>query len=152
MKYFAIFFLLLVVACQPQEIPMVLPEAEKSAVMEASNQYSTAILSSDFDQMRSLLDSDVVLMPTEDTAKKGADDVIDFFETGPDIEGSITPHQVEGSGDLAYVRGNYSITFIVNDTLRPSDTGKYVEIYKKQDDGSWRVILDIWNSDLSPEM
>ena len=152
MKYLVIFCLLLVMACQPPEVPATLSEAEISAVMEATTQYGTAIIASDFDKMRSLLDSDVVLMPTEATAKKGADDVIDFFETGPDLEGSITPDQVEGSGDLAYVRGNYNITFIVNDTLRPSDTGKYVEIYKKQDDGSWRLVVDIWNSDISPEM
>lgn len=152
MKYFAIIFLLLVLACQPQDTPSTLSEAEISAVMEATTQYGTAIIAGDFDNMRALLDPNVILMPTEATAKKGADDVIDFFETGPDIEGSITPDQVEGSGDLAYVRGNYSITFIVNDTLRPSDTGKYIEIYKKQDDGSWKVVVDIWNSDISSEM
>ena len=28
------------------------------------------------------------------------------------------------------------------------DRGKYVEIFKKQADGTWKVIVDIWNSDL----
>jgi len=28
------------------------------------------------------------------------------------------------------------------------ENGKYVEIFKKQTDGSWKVIVDIWNSDL----
>jgi len=152
MKYFAILFLVLVLACQPQEKPTTLSEAELSAVMEATTQYGTSIIASDFDNMRALLDPDVILMPTEDTAKKGVDDTMDFFETGPGLEGSITPDQVEGSGNLAYVRGNYSITFIVNDTLRPSDTGKYIEVWKKQGDGSWKIAIDIWNSDISPEM
>ena len=29
-----------------------------------------------------------------------------------------------------------------------NDTGKYIEIWRKQADGSWRVIRDIFNSDL----
>ncbi len=28
------------------------------------------------------------------------------------------------------------------------DHGKYVEIFKKQADGTWKVVADIWNSDL----
>jgi len=28
------------------------------------------------------------------------------------------------------------------------DRGKFVEIWKKQRDGSWRVVLEIFNSDL----
>jgi ketosteroid isomerase-like protein len=33
------------------------------------------------------------------------------------------------------------------------DRGKYLEIWKRQADGSWKVALDIFNSDLPlPEM
>jgi hypothetical protein len=29
------------------------------------------------------------------------------------------------------------------------DEGKYVEIWRKQPEGSWKVVLDIFNSDLA---
>ena len=29
-----------------------------------------------------------------------------------------------------------------------SDKGKYLTVWKKQPDGSWKVLLDIYNSDL----
>jgi ketosteroid isomerase-like protein len=32
-----------------------------------------------------------------------------------------------------------------------SDKGKYVTVWKKQKDSSWKVLLDIFNSDLPPE-
>lgn len=152
MKYLAILCLVLALSCQPQEKPTSLSEAEISAVMEATTQYGAAIVANDLDKMKSLLDEGIIMMPTEATAKNGIEESMDFFATGPSLEGSITPDQVEGSGNLAYVRGNYNLTFIVNDTLHIPDNGKYIEVWKKQEDGSWKVVVDIWNSDISSEM
>ena len=70
----------------------------------------------------------------------------------PEIEGSIRPEKIEGSGNLAYVRGNFDLTFIINDSTQVPDTGKYIEVWKKQEDGSWKIKVDIWNSDNPPEM
>jgi ketosteroid isomerase-like protein len=57
--------------------------------------------------------------------------------------------EVDGRGDLAYVRGTYSMMLTLPGATEPiNDTGKYIEIWRKQADGSWRVIRDIFNSDL----
>jgi ketosteroid isomerase-like protein len=120
--------------------------------MEATTQYGGAIVAGDFDKIRSLMGDDIVLMPTEAQAANGLDAAMQFMEEGPGIEGSINPEQVEGSGNLAYVRGNFDLTFIINDSTQVPDKGKYIEVWKKQDDGSWKVVVDIWNSNLSPEM
>jgi ketosteroid isomerase-like protein len=58
-------------------------------------------------------------------------------------------NKVEASGgDLAYSVGAYEES--VDDAKgKPiSDRGKYVTIWKKQADGSWKVVLDAFNSDL----
>ena len=47
--------------------------------------------------------------------------------------------EVAQSRDIGYVIGTYEMK---------TDTGKYIEIWKKQDDGNWKVALDILNSDL----
>jgi ketosteroid isomerase-like protein len=58
---------------------------------------------------------------------------------------------IEGRGDLAYVRGAYDLTLAPPGATAPVvDKGKYVEIWKKQVDGSWKAIRDIFNSDLPP--
>lgn len=152
MKNVAILCLLLVLACQPQEQTTTLSEQDISAVMEATEQYGGSIVAGDFDKIRSLMDADIVLMPPSESAAHGVDAAMQSMEGFPGMEGSINPEQVEGSGNLAYVRGNYNITFIVNDTTRIPDNGKYIEVWKKQDDGSWKVVVDIWNSNESPEM
>ena len=57
---------------------------------------------------------------------------------------------VAGSGDLAYSQGRYDLT--VNDAQgRPSpEVGKYVTVFRKQSDGSWKLTADIFNSDSPP--
>ena len=56
---------------------------------------------------------------------------------------SIRPVQVVASGDLAYSVGTYSLG-------KPApDTGKYVEVHRRQPDGSWTCVVDIFNSDQS---
>jgi uncharacterized protein (TIGR02246 family) len=57
---------------------------------------------------------------------------------------------VEGRNDLAYVHGAYEMSVLPPGESEPvGDKGKYVCIWKKQSDGSWKVALDIWNSDLA---
>ena len=51
--------------------------------------------------------------------------------------------EVSSSGDLGYSTGTYTATF--GDT---TDKGKYVTIWRRQSDGSWKVVEDMFNSDL----
>ena len=63
---------------------------------------------------------------------------------------SFTPTMVEASkgGDLAYSHGTYAMTMTVTKTKKPvTEKGKYVTVYRKQADGSWKAILDINNAD-----
>jgi uncharacterized protein (TIGR02246 family) len=56
---------------------------------------------------------------------------------------------IEASGDLAYSRGVYEATRTDRKTHEPvTDQGKYVTVYKRQSDGSWKAIQDIASSDL----
>ena len=58
-----------------------------------------------------------------------------------------TKIEVARSGELAYLYGAYELSW--NDAgKRMTDVGKIVEIWKKQPDGSWKCIVDTWNSDL----
>jgi ketosteroid isomerase-like protein len=49
--------------------------------------------------------------------------------------------EVAGSGDLAWGTGTFSLA-------RPApDRGKFVEVYRRQADGSWRCVADMFSSD-----
>ena len=51
-------------------------------------------------------------------------------------------------GDMVYSQGTYSMTMTNPKTKKPvTDKGKYLTIYVKQADGSWKVAADTFNSD-----
>lgn len=54
--------------------------------------------------------------------------------------------------DLAYSRGTWEFT-LTDPTGKPvTDRGKFVVVWKKQEDGKWKVVADIANSDLPPRV
>jgi len=62
---------------------------------------------------------------------------------------TLTPIEIEGRGDLAYVRGTYSFKIVGSDGHQVGeDHGKYLEVRRKQADGKWLIVADIFNSDV----
>jgi len=57
---------------------------------------------------------------------------------------------VARSGDLGYTSGTYEWSFKDASGKAVSDKGKYLIVWKKQADGSWKVLFDMNNSDLPP--
>jgi uncharacterized protein (TIGR02246 family) len=51
------------------------------------------------------------------------------------------------SGDLGYTAGIYEASFKQPDGKPVDEKGKYVTAWKKQKDGTWKAIHDIWNAD-----
>lgn len=58
--------------------------------------------------------------------------------------------EVARSGELGYTSGTYQMSFNDPSGKEATDKGKYVTVWKKQADGSWKVMLDIFNTDLPP--
>lgn len=56
--------------------------------------------------------------------------------------------EVARSGDLGYVTGSYELTESDASGKPITDKGKYLEVWKKQADGSWKCVADMFNSDL----
>jgi len=55
---------------------------------------------------------------------------------------------VAKSGELGYSQGTYNMTSTAPKTKKVlTEKGKYVTVYKKQADGSWKAVADIFNAD-----
>jgi ketosteroid isomerase-like protein len=53
---------------------------------------------------------------------------------------------ISSSGDLGYTYGTYEFRSTGKDGKIAVSQGKYTSIWKKQKDGSWKVVLDMGNS------
>ena len=61
---------------------------------------------------------------------------------------NLTPTEIDGSGDLAYEIGTYDL-MVRREARGPfQDHGKYVVVYRRRPDESWKAAADIFNSDL----
>jgi len=66
-------------------------------------------------------------------------------------QGGPSKVEVSKSGDLAYSYGTGVITMTDPNSKKPvSLKGKYVEVYRKQADGRWKNVADIYNGDGPP--
>jgi ketosteroid isomerase-like protein len=54
---------------------------------------------------------------------------------------------VSRSGDLGFTAGTYEDSFKGPDGAPVTEKGKYVCVWAKQADGTWKAVHDIWNSD-----
>lgn len=60
----------------------------------------------------------------------------------------LSVDEVQVVGDWAFERGRYTITVSPRAGGEPmDDIGKYITVYQRQQDGSWKMARDIWNSD-----
>ena len=53
---------------------------------------------------------------------------------------------ISASGDLGYTYGTFEFSAVGKDGKPLVEHGKYTSIWKKQSDGSWKVVLDMGNA------
>jgi ketosteroid isomerase-like protein len=89
-----------------------------------------------------LLAPNVPIARTKEEIRRTWIQIFASVPAGATFSGETTKVEVARSGDLAYSTGTYAIT---NPAI---DKGKFVDVWKKQADGSWKAVVDIINSDL----
>ncbi len=70
-----------------------------------------------------------------------------FADTSYTVSWKTAQASVAASGDFGFTAGTYVESYRKPDGARVTTHGKYVCIWKKQADGSWRAFRDIWNPD-----
>jgi ketosteroid isomerase-like protein len=64
------------------------------------------------------------------------------------VDWKTTSIEVAADGRLAYAIGTYELSQKDASRNPVSDKGKWVNVYKKQADGSWKCSVAMWSSDL----
>ncbi|MEO7394855.1 MAG: nuclear transport factor 2 family protein [Chitinophagaceae bacterium] len=139
-------YLFLIISCKPEPTP--LKENPQNGMIDAD------IAFSDLSKLKGMknafinyIDNNGILLRPDQLPIKGAD-AIDFLSQVDDATYTLNwiPEgaEVATSGDLGFTYGIY--------TLHGQDTvfrGNYVNIWKKQEDGKWKFILNSSNQGIS---
>ena len=145
-----------VVACaRTAEAPMNDPAADRAAVDAVRNQEMSAMNSGVADSMLAVYADDIVMMPPNELVVIGSAALRTWIDTTlkqVTMTGRYTSSSVEVSGDLAvdHYTGELTVTPRAAGAKPTSETIKGVHILRRQADGSWKIIQDVWNSDPSP--
>jgi ketosteroid isomerase-like protein len=92
---------------------------------------------------------DAMSLAPNEPAVKGRANQIAWYKAFPPFELAEEIVELDGRGDLAYARLTGTTKVTMPGATEPIvDTIKGMEIWKKQNDGSWKCACDVWNSDL----
>jgi uncharacterized protein (TIGR02246 family) len=135
--------------------PAGLSAEDEAALRALDAEWARAATAGDGKAVAALYAADATLLPPMEPPKQGEAakkywvDFTDGF-SGP---AELTTTTVEGRGDLAYVVGTYRMTLTPKKAgakAFPTEEGKYLEVVKKQADGSWKLVYDMWSPNAPP--
>jgi uncharacterized protein (TIGR02246 family) len=144
---------LLVFGCaQAPPAPPDTRAADEQAIRDMETAWVKEFAAKDMDKIvahyaddGTVLLSNAPTMVGKDAIRAGLKDAI----ADPTFTVDLKTVKVEVSKDnLAYSQGTYSTKATDAKTKKPvAETGRYVEVYKKQADGSWKIVEDINSPD-----
>jgi ketosteroid isomerase-like protein len=137
-------------ACQP---PPDRSAAAAAAVRAADSAWAKAFLDKDAAASAGFLEAEGVIMAPNGpavTGQPGARAMFESYFALPGLTGAWKASDVAASrsGELGYSSGTYEMS--VNDSAgKPvPDRGKYATVWRLQPDSTWKVVVDVFNSDL----
>jgi len=140
-------------ACQVLQQQQADLKNEENAIRQADMDWSKAAASKDVDKVVSYYAEDGAIYPPNAPIASGKPGVKVEWTGMVNLPGFMVtwaPSRVDvaRSADLAWSTGTYTMTTSVPGNPA-TDHGKYVAVWKKQQDGSWKVAANIFNSDLA---
>ena len=122
-------------------------EADAASVKAIAAKQVNATVSY-YDEEASILMPNAPIVTGREEIRKAWEQM--FATPGFNLAPKTTKVEVARSGDLAYSQGTYEFTANDPQGKPVNDRGKFVVVWKKQTDGAWKIVADIWNSDVPP--
>ncbi|MEP6687954.1 MAG: SgcJ/EcaC family oxidoreductase [Gemmatimonadales bacterium] len=130
-----------------------LSAADIAAIRAVDTAFAAAANAGDAAALSALYLPDAHLMPPNTATIEGRDGIGKFWEGFVGAfaaKTALSSDEIEGYGDLAYARGRFTMDLTPKGKggAPMHEVGKYLEILRRQPDGSWRYAVDMYSSDL----
>jgi uncharacterized protein (TIGR02246 family) len=124
---------------------------DTSAIARSTAALLAAVNASDVAGVMSLWADDGVLMPPHHPSVHGRPQIERYFSElfqRLRFNFSFASSQIQLSGETAFERVHYNASaWPADGGPEIRDVGKGLHVYRRESDGSWKLVADIWNSD-----
>lgn len=121
----------------------------RQAIDKANSEFATALNRGNVSAAMNVYAEDAKLLPPNSPAITGKANIQGFWEGTAQALGikhvAMRTVTVEFIDDTAIEHGEYTLELAAGE-----DRGKFIVVWKRQPDGSWKWQVDIFNSDLPP--
>lgn len=126
----------------------------RAEIERLGRQWEEAANTGQVERLIEVYSPDAVILPPGGPTIEGSETIRELFRQEFerfDTKIAFTTQEIEIEGDMAFRRGRY----VWRGTPRGSGqtietTNKFLEVWKRQPDGSWRIAVDMWNPAESP--
>ncbi len=130
------------------------PAVDRQAIAAVSAQFQAAENAGNVEQMLRLFADDLVILSPNAAELSGADRIaaaIRAFHEAFTVQVEYTSQEIAAFGDWGFDRGTEHFTLTPKSGGAPiSVNGKYLWLYGRQPDGSWKQRRVMWNTSDPP--
>ncbi len=126
--------------------------AEENAIRLQALEWAKDLSAKDLEKTLSFYAPDAFVFPPNQPVAATADQrrkvwADTFAIPGVALETASSRIEAAKSGDIGYETGTFQLSAKDKKGKATTTIGKYVVVWKKQSDGSWKAAADIWNAD-----
>ena len=121
------------------------PKGEEGKIRQLRQQFVAAINAGDAERAMAVLAADAVILVENAEAVEGREAIRKttkrVFEHAGTHKLTMETTRLERSGRLAYELGRYTMVRQRADGTTTSEQGKYVDVWRRDGDGEWRIVV-----------
>ncbi len=120
----------------------------KPVIAELGANWGEAIKKKDIDLIKNLYDVDAHYLPNDHIAIHGRDAIAQYWSDSFPFMSDLTLNMetLAGTSDLLYETGNGFVMIMNSQGTYDKLPFKYVNVWKQQRDGTYKVVVDIFNN------
>ena len=128
----------------------------KAKFNELNKKFSQMVVDNDLEGLLSYYAEDPISMPSYQPMLRGLDAMRESHKQQHQMGMKVTAFEITATdviveGNIAVEIGTYTVSMQIPGMDIPwADNGKYMNVWEVQDDGSYKIKVDTWNTDNNP--
>lgn len=125
----------------------------RQEIEAANTKFIEALKRGDAAAIAGMYADNAIVMPPNSEMVRGRQAIQQLWQgfVGMGIkDAALKTVEVRGGRNQVYEIGTYTMSIQAQGQAEVKDSGKYVVVWRRQQDGPWMLQVDIWNSSLPP--